>query len=187
MIIEDGMGSGKIAGVSGEQRLLTEAITIRKISSVSHEQGKSYSVYFKHAMVAAATDEFMGYMVNTGSSNIILSQCIAVTTLTAGVGVVELMFASSYTSGGNVVTPLNLNRNSTNVLNATCYAANATPIVGTIGSAEFVCLRVSKETPSYTVDFQDSVVLGPGKTIGIQVKSPTIADAIRVIIHCYED
>ena len=147
----------------------------------------AYSVYCRENTVVAGAAEYIFYIVNNGTNNVIISKMVVSANVTA-TGTFEAYVDPVHVSGGDPTVPLNLNRTSSLTSNVLVWHARTTPLVLTVTDAnELVCLKFQDGGGNaYVVEFWDALILGNGDAIGGYVKGGTIADEFRVTILFYE-
>ena len=97
---------------------------------------------------------------------------------------IEVYFDATSISGGESITPLNLNRGSVNTSETTCLHGGST-LTGTVDDAnEFFDIRLSNS--SFLMDFNSAIILPRTRNIFILGEVATIADKIRVMIYYFE-
>jgi len=70
MLIEDGLGTGKIAGISSENRLLTESVSSSVEHHINHHNGESYNALF--AVNPDGADDCIFYLKNQDNTDLII-------------------------------------------------------------------------------------------------------------------
>ena len=112
--LEDGLGSGKSAGVTTYHQLQTKATT-EPVLSFASSRGESFVVYTKHQIQADDTNEQVFFIKNASATkHVHLHEVIfTVNSNTDGYGVKwEMYFDTTRSGGGTAFTPLNMNRGS---------------------------------------------------------------------------
>jgi hypothetical protein len=189
--IRDGTGKGNLAKVTDEGRLLGDVITQSYMAHAS-ENYNAYSILLSHGQYNIDDYDYAMYIENTGATNLILSKAIIAANIAVGVSTIELFFDSTYTGGGNVSpNPINLNRGSLKTLNLRHIHASAVAGVleGDIGT-EFIHLCLSPYQNMMQIDFEDSVILPPNRSMGVQTRSLTAGlvkpDEFRLTLYIFE-
>ena len=67
--IEDGRGSGFLAGVGDDHRLLVNAVQESKMENLAEESASAYLTYLKRNLSAADTYEILGWLEYTSPAS----------------------------------------------------------------------------------------------------------------------
>lgn len=133
MLIESGLGNGKLAAVDDDNRLLTAAFNI----PFDHVIAKDYAKVFAATAttVTAAGTESVLVLRNNNQDNPVVPtrlslQTITVTAIPATTDYFSVEVGGSYTSGGIQVTPSNTTSGSSVVSNVAVYYDNPTVAAG---------------------------------------------------------
>jgi len=157
MIIEDGKGSGMSVGVTGNNRLETNAVAQTAEHFANHTLRQSYNILFS-ATPSGGDDCFL-YIKNTSDIDMILegfwlklvaSEYIDIKTNDAGTPI-----------GGSIITPANLNTGSGNSAIGTFQ--NGNNITGLTGGVTNHRLYHKNDAGSVSYNFdQDIIVMKNG-------------------------
>jgi len=181
--IKDGSGKSYKAEVDSDLNLHTTANTTSRLSFISQSKSGAYSIYGRRNFTASATDEGILFMEYVGSKRFFIDEIIV-----SGCGAsnkVELFIASTRTSGGTEVTPLNMNRSSPSVLEMNAYTGT-TDLVVTPGDLEVVDVRFGTDTKS--IKFDGALILTYGKNLYFKGEvADHTTDKIRVMVLGYEE
>lgn len=181
-MIKDGSGKGYLAKVDSENLLRASVNIVSRLSHVSHETNRAYSIYGKRNFNAGNTNEGILYFEYTGDYDFHIDSLTV-----SGNGTnnkVELFTDSTYTSGGTSVSPVNLNRNSLRTIDANSYTGE-TDLVVTEGNNEILDARFGIDT--VTINLEGGLLLGKNKNIYILGEVASAGDKIRVTLLGYED
>jgi len=107
--IEDGTGRGHVAAVNSVNRLQVSARTARRAFYVSRDQGQVYTTLSEDA-TAVANEETI-YLKNTSPTRNVFIDTILISSDVASQW--RLKFVTG-TAAGTVITPINLNKTSSN-------------------------------------------------------------------------
>lgn len=164
--IEDGTGSGKSAKVDNENRLKTFSI-----SRHEHEENALHEAQFflwSFSTVCAGAADFF-YLQNDNDLKLLVISEIELTASTDG-PVVTVKTGSTYTSGGTVITPFNMNLTSGKSATATAYQAAALTLSG--GTSRWDTY-VKQYYSTEVMDEPMMMVLGKSNTFHLSVNSAT--------------
>jgi hypothetical protein len=153
--IRDGKGTGTLAGVNDEHRLLVSSVSRSKEHHANITNGNSYNILVSVTPTGAG-DCFL-YMKNTGVNNIIIEGFAAYVTSAERL---DGWLAQSGTPVGGAAAPTpNLNAGSANTPTGTFLTGN--DITGMSGGYLFQRARVPANTATNLVNFEADIVLPP--------------------------
>jgi hypothetical protein len=185
--IEDGLGSGKTAGVDNSNRLKTVAVTQGALSEQTTD-GKAFVVYGQHTIQSSNVEKLF-YLRNGSSTKNIEIHRIQMSVTTDGYDTTALIYASFdpiYVSGGTQATPLNLNRLSGITSEAVCYTNGGADLVYTsYPSKVFMRLGINKYCPTHVFDPDGAIILGPNSRLAM-CGSGTSGQGISLAIYYTE-
>lgn len=118
MIIEDGLGSGQLVGVSQEGRLFTYSVTESEMQHVNENHGEAYSVVFDVTPDANST---FFYLRNDSNYELFLNSFYFYTTDSTAVEMILYGNTTGTVTGGNVITASNRHIGAGNAADATIY------------------------------------------------------------------
>jgi hypothetical protein len=187
MIIKDGTGTGKVAKVSNNNHLATDAVTVDEITHISAVEGGAHSVHLKRTLLAADTLENVGHITYTGEYQLQV-QTVGmsredVTLTSGGQAYFDLLTGATYTSGGAAIDAVNLNLGSSKELGATIYTGTTTLVVDTTLSQDLYDIVVRDHED---IEFNGSLIMNKGDTLTIQTRSKNIGDTVYVVLTCFE-
>jgi hypothetical protein len=159
VIIEDGKGSGRSAGVSANQRLDTSSRSAARIYYTSRDFGQAYNWVSSYS--ASSGDEVI-YVQNNSKTDYLYIDHI-VMSAEAGRATFTL-YQVTGTPAGTTITGKNLNLVSNNTANATSYG-NASVTGITLGAA--IDIVSATDDSSVILDLRDALILGFNDAIAI--------------------
>ncbi len=144
-----------------DSRLNVSSRTDGRAFYVSRDKGQSYVLHIKDA--DAATADLIAYLRNDSKDKKVYIQDIHISSPVACKFIVS--FGDSTTATGTSVTPVNLNRGSSNDADVTCLGNAA--VGGVSASVAFASLRISASATG-ELDFNDELILGQNDNIVIE-------------------
>lgn len=180
--LEDGRGSGRAAGVSSKNRLMTSSVVRSAMAHNAEEDATAYLTYLKRNVSAADTYQALGYLTYLGTQSFLVHKILLTATENASF---EVFMNPTSISGGDDRIPFNTNLRSGKTLLATCKTGT-TAITGTTADEnEIACARVQAySTMEWVLD--GALILPKNATIWVQGKSPTNGAQLRAILFGYE-
>lgn len=160
MLIEDGNGTGQIAGVSPSgNRLNVSSRSDERIYYVSRDNEDAYSVV---SIDTAAAGEYNFYFKNTSTT-----KRFYVTAMTIGSAALAIFKISKVTgtAAGTDITPTNLNTSSGNIADA-IVKGNAAVTSLTESAVIDVVSVIADDSKEIT--FHDALILGQGEAIAVE-------------------
>ncbi len=146
-----------------------------RIHFVSRDDGQAYTVVSHDATAASGT--YIIYLQNTNTNN----QLMFIDKVDAhGVeaALFKLWFVTGTAAGGSALTPVNLNKTSSN--SATANARGGDSITGLTAGGEIWPFRIAA-TGEKEENFDDAIILGQNDAIALEIDtddgSPAIAGA----------
>jgi len=180
MIIEDGKGQGRTAGVNDENRLLVEAITSSTEHNANHHTKTAYNLLFA-ATPSAPGDCFL-YLANESEMDLVIE------------GMKLWLVADEYIDiklgdagspiGGASIVPANLNSGSANSAEGTFQHAN--DITGLTGGATIDRIYHASSAGSVEHNFEQDIILVKNGVITMYCQTGTTALA-GIIYFNYHD
>lgn len=166
MLIEGGTGNGYKAKVTEENQLAVVAETHPLIFEQSFKHGDTYTfAQLASQAVGASGEEVLATIENTSSAKLLCISHIHVCAYD-GHGFVRVYAGSVSGEDGTAFTPLNHNRTSGGVAEATVHVSDGT-LTSTGGSQ--VCTKaLSPENPCAELSFQGSIILGLNDTMDVR-------------------
>ena len=181
--IEDGRGSGFLAGVGDDHRLLVNAVQESKMENLAEESASAYLTYLKRNLSAADTYEILGWLEYTGSGGFHVEKIIMTTTADASF---EVFLNPTNVSGGDARVPVNTNRRSGKTLECNALTGSTTISATVDGNLEIVCSRI-QAYDTFVWELQGALILPKGSSVLIQGKSATNGAQLRATLFGYED
>lgn len=130
MLIESGIGNGKLAGVDSDNRILTASFNIPFEHLIAKDYRKVFSVQGTATPVNGATTVLL-MNNNSESDEVVIHRVFLQAIVSGGTALPNisnyftLETDSVYASGGTLVTPVNLSSGSAVVSNVTAYSDGA--------------------------------------------------------------
>lgn len=173
-VVEDGTGKGYRVKVTEENQLKTvgELHELQHHTSVVH--GQVYQVIGDYTVVGAGTFPILHVQNTSATRDAVVSYMRL--QYPGGDGTIDaatyfsINFNQTYSSGGTEVTAVNMNRNSGNVAELTCYDNNPT-LAGT--ATEFDRWYCDKDM--MTFNKHGSLVLGTNDAMSIKLTTDQVA------------
>ena len=163
MLIEDGTGSGKTAGVNVENRLKTVAVTSSSEHHINHEEGMSFSFITQQTPSYddpsnSSGDICFAYIKNTDTIDLCLEE---IDIRLGGTGQSEIIKVLGNTDGspvgGNTITPANLNLGSGKEADGIFQAGSE--ITGLSGGTELHRIYIGSSNTSETFNFGQDIIV----------------------------
>jgi len=159
LIIEDGKGTGRSAGVTKENQLDVLAITRSMEHQSNQEHGEAYAIPF--SVSATAADDCIFYLKNTNDTDMVIEGVtIAAHTVTANDSVYFKLGDNGTRDSATDIVPTNLNSGSGNKASGTFeYGVDLT--AGTLdGGTEFERVLITGTTKdSSNFNFSQDVIV----------------------------
>ena len=173
--IQDGKGRGFSAGVTPDNQLTVQSENHPHQHHESAVNGQVYQAsYIMTGLSASATTNVLHIKNNSSVRSLCVTfirlSNILAGTLPAAAANFEIGFGQTYTSGGTLVTPVQVNRGSGNVADATVYGNNPT-LGGTFERLDYHTIKASGDDHVYNKE--GSVILSQNKTMTIRVNTDT--------------
>jgi len=181
MIVESGLGNGKLAGVDGDNRLLTAAFNIPFPHLIAKDYNRSFSVVGETA-VAAGTVVPLHIKNNNATDLVVINrvtvQVLTDATLPATTNYFTFEIDSDYISGGNVALPVNASAGATTI--SSVAATQANPTVGGGGVVEkFYPSSVANGTE---IILEGSALLLPGRGACVKFTGAGAAGVVKASV-----
>ena len=185
--IEDGTGKGFKAKVSSRNHLQVDSVSIAEITSCSSNEGGAYKIHLGRTVAAAATIEEIGHITYNGDYQLQIHSFMVsredVALNSTGQALVNITTGSTYSSGGSVITPLNMNLSSTNILNSAVYSGSVTLVTDNTNDEIIADIAIND---AFNVTLDGSIILKKGDTVAFRGKSKNIGDILHVVMAVYE-
>jgi len=181
LIIEDGQGKGNSAGVSEENRLLSECITSSNEHHVNHLHAQAYNVYFEQS--PTANNDCIFYMSNDNDID------MSIEGLRLSVSGACEIYCQINDKGtrltATALTPVNLNGGSGNAADGTFErGADLDGATSTItGGSEFERIKLIAATPTQMFNFEQDIILPKNSTMTIWCDTSTVTVNGTVIFN----
>jgi hypothetical protein len=177
--IEDGKGSGQLAGVSRTgNRFNVSSRSDGRIYYISRDNGDAYTMV--SIDTPSAGGEYNFYFKNTSTT-----QKFYVTHIEVGAADLAIFKLSTVTgtAAGTAITPVNLNRTSGNVASATCLGNGA--VTGLTEEHVLKVISVNADD-SKDIKLDDALILGQGDAIAVEFDTGS-ASAIHIDMQGFYD
>lgn len=184
-MIKDGSGKGYLAQVDSDNMLKVKAATLFN-THVAMLKGDLYWIVINFKQVSGGTTELACHFTYTGSRSLILHRFLT-SSQDPGLATVSFIAGPTFSSGGYLVPPVNLNTASSKTLPCTNYIQldGVTPFVGaTFGATLYQTNIYGGGT--YDFDARDSLLIKPNYPIGCSVNCSTTNSLVRMYAGCYE-
>ncbi len=184
IMIEDGTGSGKLAKVSDE-RLRTFSVSSSLTNHISSEQeNQTVFTAIGTATVVSGTTVLL-HIINNDPSDLLVVDRVMIQA--AGLGgtlplsgtYFSLGYGRTVTSGGTSITPVNLNRTSTNAADVTATSSNPN-MTGTFVESHRWIVQSNGQAFEFINAASDDIILGRSNTVEIQLNSNTSGNILTV-------
>lgn len=180
IIFEDGEGSGKLAGVTIDNRIKAESKSNVRGYYVSRDDERAFNAVFEDA--SAAAGDYVAYLKNTSTTRNLYVDLVRVDAANAVKW--KVVSATGAATGGNTVTPVNMNRSSGITASVDARADN---VGGFTAGSNLIATIRNAANSSATIPFDDVLVLGQNDAIAIEYDSGTTGDASITIRFYFED
>ena len=180
MLVEDGIGTGRKAGVDSANRLQVSARQNTR-GYYKAKDGESYTMMAADAGPVAA--EYTFYFKNDQSNKtFVVSQF---RTWATDADVVWKLHKVTGTSAGTTIIPVNTNLSSGNTAEATCRGG-AAGVTGLTSAAVIALWYNGAANSSVQILTNDQVQLGPGQAIALEYDAGT-GGAAHIFVQGYYD
>lgn len=183
-VIKDGTGTSELAKVDNENRIHTADVDIALVTHESGAHGLSFDV-LGTTTIAASVEKTILVLINSSASTTIAIQSNVISiqgetgkpvTLKAYIG------KRTYTSGGSVATPVNLNVGSPTTINVTAVQDN--PTLG--GSDSLISQAFLEATSTGLFDIAGAIILPPTASIRVTVMGDSTAAGTKIAATRFE-
>lgn len=171
MIIESGIGNGKLAAVDGDNRLSVVSFNLPFQHLVAKDYQKTFQVWGEATLASGTVTPL--HIKNTSSDKVLVLTYLrwqvidpaGGTALPSAANYMTFGFGPTYTSGGTAVTPVNMSSGSSVVSSITAYQGNPT-LSGT--STVFDKHYAKAEADINTYSKEGAALILPGSTFVAQ-------------------
>lgn len=164
--IEDGLGSGRVSGVSPQHRLMTAAETNVTAHFVSKETGRAFN--WNSIDGAAAANDIIFYLLNTSATRNLFVDVMRVGAANAALWKVTIVTGTA--AGSSAITGTNLNLGSGIQAEATSRGSGA--ITGLTAGTTIATAR-NAAGASTDIPFDDVLIIPPNVAIGVEYDTGT--------------
>jgi hypothetical protein len=163
MLIEDGQGSGRTAGVSTENRLKTIAVTSSTEHHINHDEGLAFNLIFQQTPAYDDPSNTTGdvcflYIQNTHEGEMVLE---GIDLRLGGTGQTEIIKVIGKDSGtqvgGSDISPANLNLGSGKTADGVFKGGDE--ITGLSGGVELQRIYISSSDTTSHFNFEQDIIV----------------------------
>jgi len=173
--IDDGGGKNGFATVSNNQRLDVSARSASREYYESRDQGQVYSVISVDA-TAVANEETI-YLQNTSTVKDMIIEDVIISTDTDSLWRVK--FVTGTAAGSSALTPVNLNKASSNAADAVARGNGA--ITGLTDDGDILLARVGANSHD-ELTFREALRLGQNDAIAVECETNAAVEIV-VLFH----
>jgi hypothetical protein len=188
MRIDDGKGRGFQAAVDPTNRLKVISVSFPVQQHASYDEGKANQLLGVTTIAGAGTYNVLHLKNNSDTDDMIFTfmrpavQGLAGGTIGSAT-YIELAFGGTYSAGGTVVLPVNMNRTSGVVSDITAYTGNPT-ITGTL--VPFDYWHPETVTDNFVYNKNGTVILGKNDTMTVRLITDHTTGQARVRLSYYD-
>jgi hypothetical protein len=182
MKIEDGKGKNGDMSVSASQRGNVSSKTNPRIFYISRDDQQAYNAIMDSAYSATAGDYVFYYKNTSTTRNCFIRQMEFHSVQSVKWRIWEV---TGTAAAGTTITPSNLNLSSGLAAEAICMGGGAT-ITG-LTTVKQVGIHRSLSGSESAMNFEDALILGPGKAIAIEYDTGTTGICETDMFFHYED
>lgn len=171
MLLESGLGNGKLAGVDDDNRLITASFNIPFQHLIAKDYNKTFQVWGEATLASGTVTPI--HIKNSSSDKVLVITYIrwqivdeaGGTALPNASNYWQLGFGPTYSSGGNAVTPVNMSGGATAISSLVAYQGNPT-----LSGSLTVCDKhyAKAEADMNTYNKEGAMLLLPGATMAAQ-------------------
>lgn len=173
-------GASRNVHVSPDNRLMVASKSNVRGFFVSRDDNRLFNAVFEDA--SAAAGNYVAYLQNTSSSRLLFIDLMRLGA--AENAIFKVVTATGTATGGNAVTPVNMNRQSGITAEVTALADNVGGF--TAGTALISKDRILADTDK-DVPFDDVLILGPDDAVAVEYDTGTTGEASVLIRFFFED
>lgn len=182
MLIESGTGNGKLAGIDGDNRLLTASFNIPFTHLIAKDYQKTFAVSGTSATLTTGDNSVLLLENDNENSVIVINrvilQTVGVTPSASDYFTVES--DSGYASGGTAVTPVNLSSGSSVTSGAIAYEGN----FALTGAPKVIdSLWTPADKALLDFNLEGGVLVLPGKAVSIGYNTAGAAGFAKASIY----
>jgi len=166
--IEDGKGSGKLAQVDSENRLITRAVVEEQDLHINKVNNKVWSIPFE-GLNPAAGDDYVLYIKNTGTKTINMTG-IRIMADTASTQI-EVHAVTGTASGGSAITPINRTIGASPIPDA--IIESGTDITGLTSDGILYFIQCAVIGTEYPLKVSSTIRIPQDKAMAILVETGT--------------
>ena len=171
MIIESGLGNGKLAGVDDDNRLLTAAFNIPFQHLVAKDYQKTFQVWGEATLASGTVTPL--HIKNNSSDKVYVVTYIRWQVIDPSGGTAlpnasnywQMGFGPTYSSGGSAVTPVNMTSGSNTISSLVAYQGDPT-LSGSLTVSDKHYAKAEADMNTYSKE--GACLLLPGSTMAAQ-------------------
>ena len=187
MLIEDGKGSGRTAGVNEENRMIVAAISASVEHHTNHEEGLSFNLIFEQTPTyddpsADTGDVCILYLKNTDTKDMCLEGIHYRLAGTGQSNILKMKGNSTGTPvGGTTSTPANLNLGSGNIADGTFLTGDN--ITGLSEGTDIERIHIGSSNDSTAFNFEQDIIVPKNNVITIYTTETGTEISIQLIFN----
>lgn len=179
-VIKDGSGSGYLAKVTSENKLMTEAITEYIVAHINKVEEQVYSVVVSQTPTGAG--DCFCYVKNNSSLDMILR---SITLAAVADETVQIKIRDIGTPvNGTAYIPVNRNSGSTNAASGTFLTGN--DITGLSGGSVVDQFFLKTGDSSLKYFWESHIIIGPNDTVTFYAVTGTVAIKMSFTIYYHD-
>jgi hypothetical protein len=181
MILESGLGNGKLAGIDNDNRLLTASFNIPFAHLIAKDYNKSFSVIGTCAPVNGEAVPL--HIENLNATDVVVITRVSLQIITNGslpsVGeYFTLEVDSDYTSGGNIALPVNASAGAST--QSGVRATQDNPTVSSGGAVE--AFYPSASSSGTVIEIEGSALILPGRGACVRYTGTGTAGVVKAAV-----
>jgi hypothetical protein len=181
MILESGLGNGKLAGIDNDNRLLTASFNIPFAHLIAKDYNKSFSVIGTCAPVNGEAVPL--HIENLNATDVVVITRVSLQIITNGslpsVGeYFTLEVDSDYTSGGNIALPVNASAGASTQSGVRATQDNPTVSSGGVVEAFYP----SASSSGTVIEIEGSALILPGRGACVRYTGTGTAGVVKAAV-----
>lgn len=181
MILESGLGNGKLAGIDNDNRVLTASFNIPFAHLLAKDYNKSFSVI---GTCTPANGEVIPlHLENQNATDVVVITRVSIQVLTDGTlpstgEFFTLEVDSDYTSGGTVAIPVNASAGASTISNVRATQDNPTVSSGGVVEAFYP----SASSAGTVIEIEGSALILPGRGACVRYTGTGTAGVVKAAV-----
>lgn len=184
-MIEDGQGSGMLAGVTPNHRLKTTGIDL-SLTEAATESGDTYNINSAEATLTTTGESALLYLENLEPTNLIITSVVVAISDYVGTDGQPMLNVHRNPSAGTIISGAsdcneqNRNFGSTKTINMNCYQG----VEGSTmtGADNTIPVFLPSTASATLIEFDTIVVLPKGSTYGLSWVPPAGMTSVKIIV-----